>query len=451
MRISARLGAHGVRISPPWPNPLMRNVSFLCDTRLWSWRSVLAAILALSLWGFADTTTVAGAEESPSPAPAGQARPSLEECRRILTEGDEASKLQAVAALESLGQDAVPVLLTALGDPRDTVRTRAIVAVGKLAPAHADVAVPKLLELAQKDGAQVDDLPNWILAFQAIGKFGAQALPILDAEWTNASPEKKAVLCVAYSELGPAAAPAVPKLIELIQEDNVVNRRQAVGALMAIGPAAAPAVPVLRKALYHEDFHTQYWACRALGAIGEPALPAVPDLIDRLKNGAASVKRNAAAALGKIGPKIGPDAVQALTEAVDDVVQPVREQAVLALGRLGPDVAGPAREAIEKSHARRPIYPASAACWAIWRLGGPFEPLKNSLISDIRGGIYRDEATEILLTMGRDAEPVIQELEALARALGAKKLEPLEEEELANIQQTLAELRAARQSATPCP
>lgn len=450
MNISPRLRAHVVTIPPPRANPSTGKSGFLCDARLWTRPLLLVVILALSFWGFG-YATLARAEGAASSAAAGQAALSLEDCQRILADGDEASRLKAVAALESMGEEAVPVLLAALDDSHDAVRARAIVAVGKLAPARADIAVPKLLELAQKDGAQVEELPNWILAFQTIGKFGASALPTLDEQWESASPEKKAVLCVAYSELGPAAAPAVPRLVELIEEDNLVNRRQAVGALMAIGPAAAPAVPVLRKALYHEDFHTQYWACRALGAIGEPALPAVPDLIDRLKNGAASVKRNAAAALGKIGPKIGPEAIQALTEAVDDVVQPVREQAVLALGRLGPEAAGSAREAIEKSHARRPIYPASAACWAIWRLGGPFEPLKNSLISDIRGGIYRDEATEILLTMGHDAEPVIQELEVLARSLAEKKLAPLEEEELANIQQTLAEVRAARQSGPQRP
>jgi HEAT repeat protein len=448
MKISPLLRTRVVTISSPWTHPLTRSSSFLWDARLWTPQLLLAASLALCFWGFGYATP-ARAEGAASSAPTGLATLSLEDCKRVLAEGDEASRLKAVSALESMGQEAVPVLLTALDDSHDAVRARAIVAIGKLAPAHAEVAVSKLLELAQKDGAQVDEWPNWILAFKAIGKFGETALPTLDEQWKNASPEKKAVLCVAYSELGPAAGPAVPKLIELIEEDNLVNRRQAVGALMAIGPAAAPAVPVLRKALYHEDFHTQYWACRALGAIGEPALPAVPDLIDRLKNGAASVKRNAAAALGKIGPKIGPEAIQALIEAVDDVVQPVREQAVLALGRLGPDVAGSAREAIEKSHARRPIYPASAACWAIWRLGGPFEPLKNSLISDIRAGIYRDEATEIVLTMGRDAEPVIKELEALARSLAQKKLAPLEEEELANIQQTLAEVQTAWQSGTP--
>lgn len=400
------------------------------------WACFVWAILPTCGYGF-------GMEES-SPSPLGtcEAAPSspktVQDYKRMLSEGDEAQKLQAIQGLRVIGAEAVPVVVDALDDPSDVVRAEAIRALANLAPAHAELAVPKLLELAQKDGAFVDEeWPNWILAFKALGRFGKDALPILEKEWQGSTPEKRAVLCVALSELGPAAAPAVPKLVELIEKDEPVNRRQAVGALVAIGPAAAPAVPVLRKALYHDDFHTQYWACRALGAIGEPALPAVPDLVDRLKNGVASVKRNAAAALGKLGPKIGPEAVEALIAAVDDPVQPVREQAVLALGRLGPEVAPQAKDAIEKSHAKRPIFPASAAHWAIWRLSGPLEPLSKSVIKDVEEGIYREEATEILRLMGPDAQPI---LVALEKALESYSSGPEDAEKRENVAQTLREL-----------
>lgn len=381
-------------------------------------------------------------ESPPAPALTPEAIPAspktVEDWKRVFDQGQEAQKLQAIKGLRAVGAEAVPVLVNALDDPSDVVRAEAIRALASLAPAHAELAVPKLLELAQKDGAFVDDeWPNWILAFKALGRFGKDALPVLEKEWEGSTPEKRAVLCVAFSELGPAAAPAVPKLVELIEKDEPVNRRQAVGALVAIGPAAAPAVPVLRKVLYHEDFHTQYWACRALGAIGEPALPAVPDLVDRLKNGVASVKRNAAAALGKLGPKIGPEAVAALITAVDDPLQPVREQAVLALGRLGPEVAPQAKEAIEKSHAKRPIFPASAAYWAIWRLSGPLEPLSKSVLKDVEEGIYREEATEILKLMGPDAQPII---EALEKALEGYSSAPEDAEKRENVAQTLQEL-----------
>lgn len=426
-------------------------MSVICSRRpVW-------AVLVLSLASFMGARGIVAGRWQEESSPQQQATQrgessakSLEDLRKTLAEGTEAEKRAAIEELAQRGPEAVPILVKSLDDQNDRVRAKAIQALGRLAPAHAELAVPRLFELALKDVADVEDWPNWILAFKAIGSFGKEALPHLEARWKDATPEIRASLCVAFAELGPAAAPAVPLLVELLEKDEDANRRQAVGALGAIGPAAAPAVPVLRKMLYHEDFHTQYWACRALGAIGDDALPAVPDLIDRLKNGAASVKRNAAMALGRLGPRIGREAIDALIAAVDDPLQPVREQAVLALGRLGPESAGYAREAIERSHSKRPIYPASAARWAVWRLGGSFEALQDTIISDIKEGSYLDEAIFVLKLMGPEARPV---LEALKKAMPDKPASAQEAEARANIEAALSELQAlpepARQSASP--
>lgn len=372
---------------------------------------------------------------------------SFEDWTRLLQSGTQIEKLEAVRNLLLAGEKAVEPLLAALADTDPVVRAEAIVALGQLAPAKAEQIVPALFQQIRKDDGYVQEWPNWVLACQAIGKFGEAAQQVLEPEWATTDSAKLAVLCIVHSEMGPAAAPIVPKLLALLEKDDDTYRRAAIGALVSIGPASAPAVPLLRKYLYHEDFHTQYWACRALGAIGKEALPAVPDLVDRLKNGAASVRRNAAMALGKLGPEIGDAAIAALMQAVDDPLQPVREQAVLALGRIGPPAASQAREVIEKSHQQRPIFPHSAATWAIWRLGGPLQPLAESLLAEIKEGTYRDEATVILREMGNQAKPVLERLQQASKQLQQglrEELQPEQQErqaeEVANIEATLQEL-----------
>lgn len=365
---------------------------------------------------------------------------SRDQCLRYLAEGTAEERIQAIRVLVRMGELGIKPIVGALTDQDPGVRAEAIVGLGQLAPLGAELVVPRLIERMAQDDGFVNGEANWVRASQAIGKYREKVLPILEKEWENNDPKRRAILCVVCYELGPVAAPFVQRLIALVKDGHNYYRRAAIGALMAIGPEAAPAVPVLRKQLYHEDFHTQYWACRALGAIGSQALPAVPDLVDRLKNGVASVRRNAAAALGKLGPQIGPEAVAALIQAVDDPIQPVREQAVLALGRIGPEAAGQAREAIENSHEKRPIFPRSAATWAIWRLGGPIEPLAESLIAEIKEGVYREEATALLYDMGSAGEPVRKKLEESLPEVAGK-----DPEKAANIEEALKELGAKAQ------
>jgi len=374
-------------------------------------------------------------ESSPASPDQSSGLLSYEQCVRNLSAGTSEEKRQAIRSLMHYRDSALEPILNALQDEDAAVRAEAIKALGELAPLKAEVVVPRLLKCIEEDDGYVDEQPNWIRSLQAIGKYREKALPIIEQQWEGGDSRKRAILCLVCYEIGPCAAPMVPKLMALAEEGPDICRRTAIGALMAIGPDAAPAVPSLRKHLYHEDFHTQYWACRALAAIGPAALPAVPDLVDRLKNGVASVRRNAAAALGKLGPEIGPDAIAALIQAVDDPLQPVREQAVLALGRLGPDAAAQARQAIENSHEKRPIFPRSAATWAIWRLGGPIEPLVESLVTEIKEGVYREEATELLRTMGDAGRPVqIKLKESLAAVAETNP------EEAANIRETLREI-----------
>ena len=134
-------------------------------------------------------------------------------------------------------------------------------------------------------------------------------------------------------DLGPAAAPAVPDLIQALSDEREV-RGCAASALSKIGPAAAPAVPELTKMLNGDWVGNRVSAAEALGNIGPDASSAVPTLITALlTDKEAMVRIRAARALGQIGH---PDAIEALETALEkdkDVV--TRRYAAIALARFG--------------------------------------------------------------------------------------------------------------------
>jgi HEAT repeat protein len=73
---------------------------------------------------------------------------------------------------------------------------------------------------------------------------------------------------------GPAGAPAVPGLTELLRDKkNPDLRRVAAGALGRIGPAARKAIPELRAALQDEDNAVREQAAEALKRLEPPPKP----------------------------------------------------------------------------------------------------------------------------------------------------------------------------------
>ncbi|MCG9131571.1 HEAT repeat domain-containing protein, partial [Candidatus Poribacteria bacterium] len=73
----------------------------------------------------------------------------------------------------------------------------------------------------------------------------------------------------ALGSIGPAAAPAVPDLIDSLENDDDKQVRfESALALAQIGPAANDAVPVLANALRDEDRYVRDNSIHALKRIG---------------------------------------------------------------------------------------------------------------------------------------------------------------------------------------
>ncbi len=79
---------------------------------------------------------------------------------------------------------------------------------------------------------------------------------------------------------GPDAAPAVPKLVELLKSENVDVRLAVVKSLAGIGPRVAEVQPALLNSLMDDEFRVRHAAFEALCRMGPAAAPHAAVLVD---------------------------------------------------------------------------------------------------------------------------------------------------------------------------
>jgi HEAT repeat protein len=138
--------------------------------------------------------------------------------------------------------------------------------------------------------------------------------------------------------------PAVPQLIEAMEDRNSKVRLAAVRVTGLIGPEANTAVPTLAKLVNDSNGEVRVEAVSALSIMGPNKKLAIPALIGALNDSnrgpkpgmTVYVKENAARVLGEIGPEARA-AVSPLTKLLSDTNSYAREQAAIALWRINRD------------------------------------------------------------------------------------------------------------------
>ncbi len=139
-----------------------------------------------------------------------------------------------IATLGHAGQGAAVALVRTIGIPHEEVLEACTAALEDLGPPAGDQIEP----LAQLAGDCSSDVAYW--AVTLVGRAGV------------------------------AAAPAVSKLIQVLESDAVLPvRERAAWALGEIGPAAKAATPALRAAVDSGDARLARLAKKALESIGE--------------------------------------------------------------------------------------------------------------------------------------------------------------------------------------
>jgi HEAT repeat protein len=236
------------------------------------------------------------------------------------------------AALKSMGQvgarAAVPGLLAAeaaMVESRSWARHLLGIALRELAP----LVVPDLVAAFRSGGRALRRRAAELLAE---ANHATEALPALVEALSDPDVELRCLATRALAGVGPAAVPAL--LDVLGRTESHTLQTEAVEVLGKIGPAAAPAVPALTQLLLHPpDDHTLYFVIHTLGKIGPAAAAAVPALITALQD--RRLRWHAAHALEQIGPAARA-AVPALCDYLDDEDEQVRRFTALAVAVLGP-------------------------------------------------------------------------------------------------------------------
>ncbi len=183
-------------------------------------------------------------------------------------------------------------------------------AIGDIDPTDME-AIPGLIKAMKDESGRVR-----VAAAQALLKFGPVNKDVVLAFIEASSDNWKQVMYACdefFSYLGPQQNYVVPDLIEILKKPDERSKRLALTALSNIGQAAAPALPYILK-----DINDSNLEAHTFGAIikikPDPKI-IVPELIKILKNQTKSEKLFAASVLEKIGPNAR-DAIPALENCI---------------------------------------------------------------------------------------------------------------------------------------
>ncbi len=210
---------------------------------------------------------------------------------------------------------------------------RTLAAIGQAARAAGSLLLETLRDIDQPETTRIAAAE----AFAAISPATSENVTTLATLLSDdAYPDLVAAVAGALGGYGDAAAEAVPRLCELIDETTEFDRRTVIQTLGKIGPAARPATVRLIECLTEvEEFEgVQVAAAKALAQIG-PA--SVKQLTGKLDHSSHQVRVTIMRGLIEMGARAEP-AVKPLELRLldDDEDEQIQALAAVALGQIGP-------------------------------------------------------------------------------------------------------------------
>ncbi|MBI1830316.1 MAG: HEAT repeat domain-containing protein [Planctomycetes bacterium] len=280
---------------------------------------------------------------------------------KALKHADFRVRYQAAHTLAGLGPQAkfaAPALREALEDKHALVRVKVAEALWKIDQTPTTTLMPVLLKALDKGNAEVRAAVPPVIAL--FGPKAKPALPALVETLQDRVFDVKVSVVMALGDLGPVAKDTARDLLNLAKDPDIAlmepfvgaalanfgdgaipplsdalaskipeRRRLAASALGTMGPNAASAAPALAKALEHEDPAFRTLAARALGKIGAGAKATLPQLDKAVEDKVASVRIEAVLATFFITGKA--THVGVLVKALADPAVPTRDNACQAI------------------------------------------------------------------------------------------------------------------------
>ncbi|MDB6110701.1 MAG: lyase domain protein repeat-containing protein [Pedosphaera sp.] len=168
-----------------------------------------------------------------------------------------------------------------------------------------------------------------------------RGLPLVRFHFTSPTHRHYRAL-FALDTLGPAAAPAVPRLIQMLQGTNTEIKCCAAQALGSLGAEERVIVPALTNVLHDRDYMVRESIAENLGRIRKEPAVAIPALTGQLIACTNTTEFLAVSlALSKFGTNAGP-AVPTLLQRLADPNSVVRHAAADALIAMDPEAAAKA-------------------------------------------------------------------------------------------------------------
>ncbi|EEF60663.1 hypothetical protein Cflav_PD6254 [Pedosphaera parvula Ellin514] len=204
-------------------------------------------------------------------------------------------------------------------------------------PGEAQLAIRKigtnaLPHLVRMVGAK--DSPLKVKIWMLLRRQSVVRIPLM-------AREERPLATWGFDVLGAEAKPAVPALIQLMDDKDMMVRRMVMICLEKIGPSANDAVPVLSRALDDPGLKMRSTALYALVSVHVPGDEVVPRLIKKVE----SLRKDGSGDYVDIIymlEKFGPDAraaVPTLLSIAREEIGASRMAATNALMRIEPDVA----------------------------------------------------------------------------------------------------------------
>ncbi len=214
-----------------------------------------------------------------------------------------------------------------------------------------------------------------------------RSLPLLKRLLDSPDDDLHVVTFEIIRRIGP---PAIPLLVDLLRDQRVSIRRDAVDALIDLSPHTEGIQAALIRTLRDEDAQVAGDAARALGALGHRASPSVRALVTTLSHADPYVRVYAAEALASIGPKAA-GATGDLARAVGDPVPGVRWAACEALSGIGPAAASAVPQLIEALEDEF-LYVRIFAAGALGSIGPKAQAAREALRAAANDPALREDA-----------------------------------------------------------
>jgi len=176
-------------------------------------------------------------------------------------------------------------------------------------------------------------------AYVAFKQIGESALPVLAAALDDEDGAfRERVLRTLHYTPGDKTL-VLARIIEAVDDRSSGVAREALAILRELGPAAAPALPCLMDHLRVGTWANAYASMEVLAAMGEVAAPAEEVLLERLRDGRLVVRQGAVKTLGSVVPR-SRKAVEALAAAFDSPETELRAGIAAGLVRFDPSIPG---------------------------------------------------------------------------------------------------------------